>query len=322
MDNREPIFSPMALLNLGIIFISSFILMSWAKLSGFSFDVASIYGLGSMIAVLLLIAIVYGYFFKVGQITSFFIWFAIFFSFSSLTAMFGYLANSLSNPLIDEGLMLADLAVGLDWVSYVNWIAASPLLAKASNLTYTVSSALLLYVMTFLIISKEVKRLEVLVTTLGITAVFTIVLCGLYPAVGPFFHTDIQVSTFKVLPTIMLEGPSQYYEVMKGLREGTVTSLSWENIKGVVEFPSFHTVLSVIMILAMRGFGVMFVIFLVINVFVLLSIPFSGGHYFMDVFAGIGLTVLSWKIATDIQLFLEKYKGWRLEWTVRQGITG
>ena len=44
-----------------------------------------------------------------------------------------------------------------------------------------------------------------------------------------------------------------HYEHFMGLRDGSYRILSLAKTEGLITFPSFHTVMSVLMILALRG---------------------------------------------------------------------
>ncbi len=55
----------------------------------------------------------------------------------------------------------------------------------------------------------------------------------------------------------------------------------------------------------MRGFGALFLVTIILNVFILLTIPFSGGHYVVDMIAATVITVISWEASLYIQAYFE-----------------
>jgi membrane-associated phospholipid phosphatase len=61
-------------------------------------------------------------------------------------------------------------------------------------------------------------------------------------------------------------------------------------LQGVVSFPSFHTVLGVITIYALRDTRWLMILVLLLNGTMLVSTLPVGGHHLTDVLAGAGLT--------------------------------
>ena len=61
-----------------------------------------------------------------------------------------------------------------------------------------------------------------------------------------------------------------------------------------MQFPSFHTALSILMIVALRGCGPVGWIAGFYNFLILLTVPIDGGHYFVDMIAGGTIAVIVW----------------------------
>jgi len=62
--------------------------------------------------------------------------------------------------------------------------------------------------------------------------------------------------------------------------------------EGIISFPSFHAALGIVFIVALWSVPVLRWIATATNVLMILATPVDGGHYFIDVFAGIGIAVL------------------------------
>ena len=80
---------------------------------------------------------------------------------------------------------------------------------------------------------------------------------------------------------------------MPHVRDGSLRQLSLTALTGLVTFPSFHTAAAVLYLWAfwpVRWIGPAAV---AINVVMVLATPICGGHYLVDVFAGIGIAVAS-----------------------------
>jgi membrane-associated phospholipid phosphatase len=62
-------------------------------------------------------------------------------------------------------------------------------------------------------------------------------------------------------------------------------------MNGIVQMPSYHTVLVVLFTYAFRGTGLIGYVIAALNIFMLLAIPPVGGHYLVDVLAGGALAL-------------------------------
>jgi PAP2 superfamily len=64
------------------------------------------------------------------------------------------------------------------------------------------------------------------------------------------------------------------------------------NMTGIVTFPSFHAAASIIYLWALWPIWWLRPVSLFVNGLLLLSTPIHGGHYFIDVFAGIAMVFI------------------------------
>jgi hypothetical protein len=70
-------------------------------------------------------------------------------------------------------------------------------------------------------------------------------------------------------------------------------SWMWEGLVGIVTFPSFHAAAAVLYLWALWCVWWMRPLALLANGAMLLATPIGGGHYFVDVFAGMAVAVLA-----------------------------
>ncbi len=80
---------------------------------------------------------------------------------------------------------------------------------------------------------------------------------------------------------------------LHALRDGTLTSVSLNDIKGIVTLPSYHTVLAILLTYVYRNQRRMLAVRLPINLLMLVAIPSEGGHYLADMLAGSAVAALS-----------------------------
>ena len=73
----------------------------------------------------------------------------------------------------------------------------------------------------------------------------------------------------------------------------SVPAILMTQVNGLITFPSFHAALGLILIYVTRGIRVLFPISLGLNVLMIAATPTVGGHYFVDVLAGLAVVPLA-----------------------------
>jgi membrane-associated phospholipid phosphatase len=73
------------------------------------------------------------------------------------------------------------------------------------------------------------------------------------------------------------------------LRAGRLLAIPWPEAIGLVTFPSFHAAMGLTLIYATRGIRFVFPASLVLNLLMIASTPTEGGHYLVDVIAGLAV---------------------------------
>jgi membrane-associated phospholipid phosphatase len=71
------------------------------------------------------------------------------------------------------------------------------------------------------------------------------------------------------------------------LRDGSLRLIDLAHAEGLVSFPSFHACLAVVCAAAARGLGPARFVFYLLNLLIVIASPMIGGHYFVDIFAGL-----------------------------------
>jgi hypothetical protein len=210
---------------------------------------------------------------------------ADFIAFSAAAAILSYLATALRFPLIDDTLAAIDDGLGMDWLGFYHWYKSFPLAIKITmNLAYLsdlIQLIILLVVFNFrhiLYDTDKFHRGRHLIWCYALTALTSIVISGLFPAVGEFVRHGVALGT-------------PYIPQFQGAYDGTLQVIDLATVEGIITFPSFHAALSVIFIISTYGIWPLFVPVLMINLIDVFSTPINGGHYFTDVLVGIVIAV-------------------------------
>ncbi len=220
--------------------------------------------------------------------------FADIIGFSCVSAILSYLVVALRFPLVDNSLVMIDNMLHLDWISYYNWYRASPyiitLLMKLSYFSLMIQIISLPILFNFLSLYKSpetVSRSRFLLNGFAATALVSIILSGLFPAVSAFVWYQVELKT-------------AYIADFEGLYNGSKTIIDLSKLQGIITFPSFHAALAVVLTCSTYGIWYLFVPVLLINIINLLSTSVVGGHYFIDIFAGMAIATI-WIVIFNVR---------------------
>lgn len=203
--------------------------------------------------------------------------------------MFSYITVLINGFNIDQALTSFDSFLGVDWVNITNAAAQYPKAMSWAAQIYISSlymCAASLFV--FGMVLEKPERVHEFVTNVIFGGVLCSLIGGIFPADGYYVFSNISQSIIaSINPSV---GPSDMAKINE-IRNGELATLYIEGGLGVVSFPSFHTVLSLILIWMARGTGFFFIISIIWNISIILCTPIMGNHYIGDVVGGAILTV-------------------------------
>lgn len=199
-------------------------------------------------------------------------------------------ANQL--PLVDLWLHRTDLALGLDWLGYWQWVHDRPALHGPMRTLYNELNAATLALVVGLLLLRRLNRTRRFAEAFIICAVISI-LCGLLvPARGA-------VATLIADPALypnFADLPGTYFvAAFDHLRAAEAPVIGGGPLPGLVCFPSLHTGIAVLMVLAARRTPLL-VPALAYALPMIATTPIWGGHYFVDVIAGTAMAVSVWAL--------------------------
>jgi len=193
-----------------------------------------------------------------------------------------YLATTTKFPLIDRYLAAADSAMGLDWLWLFTWVREHQEISRVLGLSYTTGLYQMLILMMLLPALGRLERLREFVWLFVLATLITIPLSTVMPAAGAWAYYGVSHLT------------SNYYlPDFYALRSGEMHEIAMTKITGIVQFPSFHTSVALILIYVTRGIRYLFPISCLLNIVMIASAPVYGGHHFTDIFAGLAVAPLA-----------------------------
>jgi membrane-associated phospholipid phosphatase len=200
-----------------------------------------------------------------------------------------YIAAATNLPMQDANLAHFDRMLGLDWPSYLNFVNDRPWLIPYMYLGYAMITWPMFGVPIILGMTGHYRCLQQFTLACMLTVVLTALVSTLLPAIGTYHE-------YGIIPDLMKFRPSGYLVQLHDLprvRDGSLRILETSTLGGIITFPSFHAAAAVLALWGLWCVWWLRPLALIANVSMLLATPLIGGHYFVDVIAGAGLSVLA-----------------------------
>lgn len=209
--------------------------------------------------------------------------------FTAFGSILSYLIAANQLPLWDAKLYQLDLMLGLDWRAYLAFFNDRPLLGLAGTIAYSSLIPQMIVLITVLSFSGRHDAVRRMMLAAIVTGTLTIVMSGLMPAMAMFVHLGLTQADF---PNLQPAAAFVHVADMTALRSGTFSVLDISLAEGIVTFPSYHAALGLILLVAGWAHPVLRWPFVALNLLLIAATPIDGGHYFVDVAAGLLIAAL------------------------------
>lgn len=207
---------------------------------------------------------------------------ALWIAFPLIGVRLTYLGAVLAFPLQDSTFAAADAALGFDWASWSRAIAQKDFLYWSTRVAYATSYWQPFVIVLILALFGRREDNARLMIAMVISLLITMIPHTFWPSVGP-------------APSHGLE--NRWNDVVMTLRAGHPENLPYV---GIITFPSFHATMATLFTLAYRNVPAAMIAAGIVNFLMLLSIPYPGGHYFLDVPAGILIALLAYRASAKL----------------------
>lgn len=206
---------------------------------------------------------------------------AQFVAFTAAVAVLVYLSVTSKFPLVDRYLAAGDSMIGFNWLSSFNWIQNHPTIDFVLNLAYSSIVPQACIVPILLSVTGRIDRMREFLWLFVLTLMVIVPLAWIFPAESAWAY-------FGVVDRV----DAYHLADFTALRAGRLPEIPW-HVNGLITFPSFHAALALILIYATRGIRVLFPLSIVLNALMIASTPSQGGHYLVDVLAGLATVPLA-----------------------------
>jgi membrane-associated phospholipid phosphatase len=219
--------------------------------------------------------------------------------FALVLGTLSYIGAAMNRPSMAQAFAAADRALGFDWPLYAAIVRSQPWLgwilwAAYSTMIPQLGALVLLFAAT-----GRQALLRFLVDGFILMALLAIFIAWLMPAVDADVH-------FGALAVAKTEAgwstPLLRVEHFLNLRDGFMTRIPVMDSTGIVTFPSFHTMCGVLFAACFAQVRWLKWPALAVNALMIAATPVEGGHYLVDVLAGIGLSAaVLWAMAAFLK---------------------
>jgi membrane-associated phospholipid phosphatase len=217
---------------------------------------------------------------------------------SSLTGIIAtYVAARYSAPLADHWMVAADRRIlpGLDWRTLVVTVAHTPMLVHGANWVYASlqwqGSALIL----LCCLAGQAERCPAFVLRWMITLALTCAGFALLPCYGP---DTVYALTHAEVRAIGSNAGWCAPPIMAWLRSAGSVRLDLAALDGIVTFPSFHAASATLFAWGFWSIRWARWPMLVLNLAMIAASVPIGGHYYVDVLAGVAIAGISIALPT------------------------
>lgn len=185
-------------------------------------------------------------------------------------------------PLADGTLSSIDSLIGFDRTTVIPPVNAIPWINRASVWVYNSFTVQPFLLLLLLIATRRSGRAWTLLTAWGIALIISLVVFAFVPAFGT--------------PPYVLD----FVDVLRGARDGSLRTLDESALTGIITFPSFHAAGATLLAWGFASFGRIAAPLVLLNVAVIASALISGGHYLVDLPAGMLVAGIAIRLAQSV----------------------
>lgn len=219
--------------------------------------------------------------------------------FTAAAASLNYALMPYTGPLIDPLLYAIDQRLGIDWWSLYQTLKIDSGLGRLFTIAYGSTLVQIAAIVPLLALMRRTDDLDCFMLAFMLSATATVLFWAAFPSFGAGTYL-FALGEIDDLPGAAVN--KQIVQTLLALKAGEITSFSLAALEGLIAFPSFHTVMALLTVHAVRNIPFLFWPVAAWNVVVLLSVPTDGAHHVIDlaggvVFAWAGVAASRWLLA-------------------------
>lgn len=210
---------------------------------------------------------------------------SLYLAFTAVTTLLIYLRFPVTSPVLDPMLIEIDAMLGYSWPGFVETVAAWPTIAWLLGWIYLSSLVQLLVLVGYLALTNRPRALSGALLTGSLSLVLTTAIWWIAPSVGPAAFFDIPQDTQAAMGLVT---DGAYGAYLRDLVQHGLPVIRAQDIVGTIAFPSYHTVMALLVVWYLRGTR-LFWPALAVNAAMMPAILSHGGHHLVDVAGGFAV---------------------------------
>lgn len=184
---------------------------------------------------------------------------------------------------MDSLLAGLDGALGFHWPAVMETASRHPALAEVLGIVYQTSLLQIAVLIVTLGLTSRLAELDRMLVTLSVAAMATVAFWSIFPSLGTAAIYALPADVVaKVGPVVDLD----YGRGLVDLATHGAAFIDPRNAKGLIAFPSFHTVIAFVCVFYSRRVKWLFAVLLPLNMTMLPAIVIHGGHHLVDLVGG------------------------------------
>jgi hypothetical protein len=212
--------------------------------------------------------------------------------FSAAGAVLSYLLAREGGALWDDRFQAWDRALGFDWLGYARFVDSHVWIATPFRIAYASLIPQIVVIVLALGFTRRMLELRSVIFAAMLCGTIVILLSPLFPAVSNFVHLGLSPADFRnVNPWAGYTHLADY----EALRSGAMGPIDLKKMQGIITFPSYHAGLATVTLWGftqcpskvLRWGGA------TIALATIAATPVDGGHYLVDVIAGVAIALAS-----------------------------
>jgi len=239
----------------------------------------------------------------IGQI---FKYISIFFFSMILSMMASLVLAKACFPYIDSILFRIDkiISFGTDWPALVRSINSHENLSFLLNHAYMTLNWQPFFIFIWFLATDRKSTAWTITSALSVGSFICVILFPFTPAISGFDFYGLSPTD---IPNITVHSTWAAIDLLQDIRNGVVSEVSMTHLAGMISVPSFHATAAIVLAWGYYQSRLLRWPFLLINFVMLISTVPVGGHYFIDVVAGIFVGWLS-------IMFVNRWNAKRSDW--------
>jgi membrane-associated phospholipid phosphatase len=231
--------------------------------------------------------------------------FLLFFISHVAAGLLHYSTTAFAMPLVDQQLIAVDRALGFYGIAFVHWVNDHPTIAGILNAAYYSFFTQAFIAMLGLAVIGKAERMFTFFSAYLLATLISNAIYVFTPAESAYVVFNL---TAESVPHINTHSAFEFLEHFNALRNGTMATLVFPDISGMMTFPSMHAGVALLYAWVMRPVPILGVMFVAINVLMAISAISHGSHYAIDIIAGLAVAAFALLAVKRIELRMQNAK--------------